>query len=185
MRMNKRGSLEISINSIVVIVLAFTFLALALTFMKGFFQKGGEIATEPLDMLKIKLRDELTASGSKLSLEGTNFVVEKNSESFVVFAVGNKKDSKLNYRVEIYEVGESLPTESQGSAGGLNLPSGAGFQWDSGDQVLDVVGDASAKAEDIKYFSSSQAGSLQYKIVIWDIDADEEYSSKGFFVRVV
>ncbi|HLC65391.1 MAG TPA: hypothetical protein VJI46_04685 [Candidatus Nanoarchaeia archaeon] len=179
----KRGSLDISINAIIVIVLAFTFLALALTFIKGIFVDIQVPIEGSIEQVKTALRNQLISTGDRLSIELNSYTLQKNSEDFIVFAVANKKDGKLNYRIEISEVGEQSPTSSTSGSGGINLPSGAGFQWDSSNQVLEVVGEGSAKADTIKYFSPSVGGSYQYKIVIWDID-DEEYASKSFFVKV-
>ncbi|MFC1768500.1 hypothetical protein ACFLZX_01930 [Nanoarchaeota archaeon] len=180
----KRGSLDISINSIVVIVLAFTFLALGLTFIKGLFSKIIEVPDEPLEQIKSQIRQQLTQSGERLVIQSSDISVGKNSEKLIAFGVANKGDGELNYLVEIYEVGEPSPTASTNDYGGANLPSNAGFQWDYTDQTLSVLGDDATKVENMKFFAPPTSGSFHYKVVVVDIDTGNEYSSKSFFIKV-
>ena len=182
--MQRKGSLDISVNAIVIIVLAFTFLALGLTFLKGVFKDVGKVTGAPLSDIQQKIVDDIITTGDKLRLDSYSYTIEKNSQVYLYYGVGNKQNQPLNYNVEIYEVGGTSPTSSIDGPGGQNLPSGAGFQWDFSDQTLDISGEGSVKSDVMSFFSPAISGSYQYKVIVHNIDDDSEYASKSFFVKV-
>src|SRR3989338_5769409 len=68
MRINKKASLEMSIQAIVVIVIALTVLGLGLGFVKGTFKDIGETSKGVQAKIKEQILEDLRVSGKKVSI---------------------------------------------------------------------------------------------------------------------
>lgn len=94
--MAKKGSLNLSINAIVVLILAITMLGLGLAFINNMF--GG--ATNRLNRLMTGLSDnekqELMNSLDRLSMTSKTVEVQKGKAETVYFAVRNDETTPLN-----------------------------------------------------------------------------------------
>src|SRR3989338_9645875 len=94
MRFNKKGSLELSIQAIVIVVIAFTVLGLGLGFVKS--QLGGlqKTASEVQSKIKEQILEDMRVSGKKVSvtsqitLERGSQVIENVGIAFTVLGLG-------------------------------------------------------------------------------------------------
>lgn len=89
LEINKKASLNLSINAIVVLILAITMLGLGLGFMKRTFGRATEQFGEVSKEVEKQLIDRLKESGESVSLSQFNVEMEKSSRETVYLAIRN------------------------------------------------------------------------------------------------
>ena len=98
LKSSKRGSLQLSINAIVILILAITMLGLGLSFIKGIF--GGTVSK--LKGIEKQLAEEerktLSESYNEVTFLQTRIEIEGKSKSFN-FAVRNNRAYDVNYLI--------------------------------------------------------------------------------------
>jgi hypothetical protein len=95
--MSKKGSLNLSINAVVVIVLAITMLGLGLAFIRGMFAKGLGSVAEQFDEIEQQRVDSLIEKcDEELCLEKRTVNMVKSDEEHVFLVVYNKFDCPLD-----------------------------------------------------------------------------------------
>ena len=82
---NKKGDLSLSINAIVVLILAITMLGLGLAFLRGTFKKTTEQFSEVSGTVKEQLIDEIKSKNEKLFIRGEPEIDMKVGETKEVF----------------------------------------------------------------------------------------------------
>lgn len=95
-RKSKKADLSLSINAIVVLILAITMLGLGLAFMRGMF--GGTVKqfTQISDSLKKQMVDDLKASNERVSLNQVDVNVKRGEKYEVVFGIKNDDEAGVN-----------------------------------------------------------------------------------------
>ncbi len=96
--MNKKGDLSLSIQTIVIVVIAFTVLGLGLTFVKEQIGSIGKTAKDVQVEIRSKILDDLRSSGKKLSIS-EEIALERNKETIVGIGVVNTGISTKKYGV--------------------------------------------------------------------------------------
>ncbi len=87
--LHKKGSLELSINAIVILILAITMLGLGLGFMKGLFSKTTKQLGEVGEDIKAQMIEQLRTSSAKLTLREEDVNIPRSETKDVYFAVKN------------------------------------------------------------------------------------------------
>ncbi|MBD3259418.1 hypothetical protein GF371_02180 [Candidatus Woesearchaeota archaeon] len=106
---SKKASLNLSINAVVVLILAITMLGLGLAFMKKTFGGVTEEFEEVSGEIKVQLIDRLKTSREPLALSTFNVEIEKSSKKTVYLGIRNDLGcGTLEYTVEPAETCESL-----------------------------------------------------------------------------
>ena len=82
---NKKGDLSLSINAIVVLILAITMLGLGLAFLRGTFKKTTEQFAEVSGTVKEQIVDEIKSKGEKLFIRGEPEIDVKLGETKEIF----------------------------------------------------------------------------------------------------
>lgn len=100
MLFNKRASLEISIQAIVIVVLAMTLLGLGLGFIKGMFGNIDKLASGTFDKISDQLQRDLTISDQKLIFSQTKVSIERGESVLLGWGINNRGTAKLNYWAE-------------------------------------------------------------------------------------
>jgi len=97
---SKRGSLEISITAVVVLIIAIVMLGLGLTFIRSFF--GGTVAQlgEITERLDDQTREELLTSKKQITFLSRRVKVEGREKSFP-FAIRNIRPNTIEFAIEI------------------------------------------------------------------------------------
>ena len=93
---SKKGSLTLSINAIVIFVLALTLLGLGIPFITGVFKKADDLTRGSFD--RILAADEeafMEGCADDFCLEQTRFEMEKIEEVRVLMAINNKFDCDI------------------------------------------------------------------------------------------
>ncbi|HII65315.1 TPA: hypothetical protein HA372_03250 [Candidatus Woesearchaeota archaeon] len=101
---SRRASLEISIQAIVIVVLAMTLLGLGLTFIKKMFGNVDVLSTGTFEKIQEQLQRDLVNSNEKLVFSQTKVTMERGGEKLFGWGVKNVGSSKLNYWAEFTPV---------------------------------------------------------------------------------
>lgn len=96
MRSNKKAGLEISINAIVILILAITVLGIGLGFIRGMFSNTigqlGEVSKDiEKDMIN-RIRD----SDERFAMREENIEIKKSGEKTIYFGVRNEEETTNN-----------------------------------------------------------------------------------------
>src|SRR3989338_249996 len=112
---SKKGSLEISIQAIVIVVLAMTLLGLGLTFVKKMFGNVDVISTGTFEKIQEQLQRDLVNSNEKLVFSQTKIAMERGSEKLFGWGVKNVGSSSLDYWAKFTAVKcpADCPTEDE------------------------------------------------------------------------
>jgi len=86
--MQKRGALELSVNTIVVIVIGVTILVLGLTFVNRIFGGVDETGTSALDRIRAEL-DSIGSVNQLISLSPKNIEVEQSKSGSTRITIAN------------------------------------------------------------------------------------------------
>lgn len=98
-RMNRKGALELSINAVVILILAITMLGLGLGFIRGLFGGTVEKFAEIGEQLEEEQRTTLLESASEVTFLTSNIKV-KGREKSVSFAIRNNRPNDLTFAVK-------------------------------------------------------------------------------------
>ena len=185
MSFNKRASLEISIQAIVIVVLAMTILGLGLGFVRGLFKDIGGTTTQVTEQVKQKILDDLITGDKKVSFPSTEITLDKGGSTVLTIGVRNKGDQPLNYRVQF------TPISGPDGAGGttpITDPTEieGWFQYSSGSVYKLTAAESDVRNIRISIPNSAFAGSYFFTFEIKDDLAatDDVYAQKDFFIVV-
>ncbi len=194
MRFNKKGSLDISIQAIVIVVIAFVVLGLGLGFVKSTFKDITETSKGVQAKIKEQILEDLRVSGKKVSIT-SQVTIERGKETLENVGVVNTGLTEKTFGIKISFIKKQNPDGSPGPEGAENDPLEIGFFY-SGlvDKSLSpTAGDVFPITISAK---STAAGNYLYKV---DVLAEstpgacatgevsggcESYDTRSFFVRV-
>ncbi|MBI2656121.1 hypothetical protein HYX03_00090, partial [Candidatus Woesearchaeota archaeon] len=99
MLFNKKASLEMSIQAIVIVVLAMTLLGLGLGFIRGMFKNIGSTTEDVTEQVRQRILDDLITGDKKISFPKTDITIDKGGSTVLTVGVRNKKDTALHYKM--------------------------------------------------------------------------------------
>jgi len=142
-RSYKKASLEISVQAIVIVVLAMTLLGLGLGFVRNLFTDISSTTEDVQAQVKQRILDDLITNDRKLSFPKTEIRIDKGTAEVLSIGLRNKNDIDLNYYLDFKFI--SVPSNSDTDLGSttykdaLNDPAGADawFQFDKSETTLD------------------------------------------------
>lgn len=210
----KRGSLELSINAIVIIVLAFILLGLGLGFIRSQFKGIKETTGQVQEQVRQQILEDLRTGDKKLSFPSERVLVDKGGVKDLAIGIKNVLPSgNLNFYIDIYTAqlkgfGTQETTkcskkvevpEDIGSNENIVLESGSGecpitdidYFLQNGPFTL---GAAEAEVYAISLTAGKSQGTYLVKIDIYQAEMDQDgnptgamelYAEKTFFVQVV
>ncbi len=119
LRHSKKGALELSINAIVVLILAITMLSLGLAFMKGLFKKTTGQLEQVGEDIKNQMIEQLRTSSAKLTLNQEDITLKRGETREIYFGIKNVEttgESGNSYTISAEcgtpLKGESLPADA-------------------------------------------------------------------------
>lgn len=199
----KKAAMELSINAIVIVVLAFTLLGLGLVFIRSQFKNIGDTSSQVTEQVKQQILDDLRTGNKRLSFPVTELKLASNEDTLISIGVKNVLSDPLYFKIEIVPVLSSQAQSKFGPGYTANKPipkadasTDGAFFWDNNLQTLPV---GESQVYGIKYRADKGGNTYQYKIVITEIpvkiDAkgvatvdttkpQTEYSSRAFFVKI-
>ena len=183
---NKRADLELSIRTIVIVILAMTILGFGLSFMKNMFGNIEVISGSTFDKIKDQLQRDLISSNEKLIFSQTKVNMERGRSELFGWGIKNQGNSKLEYWAEftaikcpgtcpsIRELNEQWFTFKY-NPGGTNVD--LRYSTDPADQ--DVV------RVDLTVPREAQTGLYLIDLSIYDAALrNEKYASTDIFLTV-
>src|SRR3989338_6223026 len=99
-RTTKKGALELSMNTIVIIVIGVTLLILGLAFVRNIFGKVGGLAEGAFEEAQGKVSDFSTISKS-LTVSPERIDVKKGDSKIIAVVIANLKDKPLTTGVTV------------------------------------------------------------------------------------
>jgi len=114
-RKNKKGGLQISINAIVILILAITVLGIGLGFIRGMFGKTIGQLTDVSDDIKNDMIDRIRNSDERLALREENIEMKKSDEKTIYFGIRNEEDSATDFLIT-FECTEMMDDSGDGTA---------------------------------------------------------------------
>jgi len=100
MRSNKKGGLEISINAIVILILAITVLGIGLAFIRGMFKNTlGQLGEVSKD-IENQMIEKIEEGEDRLTFLQNDIDIEKNEKKDIYFGVRNDNDDPKIFDIE-------------------------------------------------------------------------------------
>ena len=118
--MKKKGSLTLSINAIVVLILAITMLGLGLSFMRNIFGGATEEFTKVSGTVKKQMIDQMKASGKAIDLSRPKVDIKIGEKDQIFIGLRNDQQDLLSYTINSVDC-EGL---GGGSTSDLNCATG-------------------------------------------------------------
>ena len=188
MRFDKKASLELSIQAIIIVVIAFVVLGLGLGFVKNTFKDIGSTTKEVQTKIKEQILEDMRVSGKKLSIT-SQVALERGNQIIENVGVVNTGLGERAFGIQISFIKKQQPdgTEDTSEAAGEEITF---FYSNLVDKRL------APKAGDVIPLtitaSSSAAGNYLYKVEVYSCPAVtivpgpecELYDTLSFFVRV-
>ena len=185
MSFNKRASLEISIQAIVIVVLAMTILGLGLGFVRGFFKNISSTTEDVTEQVRQKILDDLITGDKKISFPKTEVSIDKGGSTVLSIGVRNKENQPLNYKLKFCAV--SAP-DAAGNIAPTNDCSrfASWFQYDS--TKVYTLTPADSTIRNIKVIvpsgAASNTGSYFFTFEVYDDTHSVSYDQKDFFIVI-
>ncbi|MFT4326320.1 MAG: hypothetical protein ACMXYK_02355 [Candidatus Woesearchaeota archaeon] len=207
MNNSKKGSISISINMIVYVVVGFVMLGLILTLGRQIIDQASGTASQVAEQTRQNIINELIRSDDPLYFTQRLHEVPFGRDLNMMFGIKNIHPSPEIYQVQIYFIhpltGATFPIiprntnvcavslvngacpsnsyltlEDIGMTGNGNLEVGQ-FQWDLGDQRF---GPGEGRPFDLTYRAPRAVNRFQFRIRIYDFEHVQEageYTSEG------
>ena len=180
MQFNKKASLEISIQAIVIIVLAMTLLGLGLGFIRGLFKNISSTTEDVTEQVRQKILDDLITGDKKVSFPKTEVVVDKGGSDVLTVGVRNKKDATLHYKMRFTPI-----SNPQGASFSVDNPSW--FQFAQSQVYTLSAADAEVRNIRLSIPTGITSGSyfLTFDVLDDNLQAPNNvYAQKDFFIVV-
>ncbi len=185
--LSKRASLELSIQAIVIIVLALTLLGLGLVFIKNIFGETESLSSLTFDKVSDQLQKNLIDSDEQLVFSQSKLSMEKGSSELVGWGLRNDKNAKMQYWAEFNALKCPLvcPTKEDLNNKWFTFkynPNGS----DSSLLYDIAASDHSIKRVDLTVPRIAEAGLYLIDLSIYEEkgEIDEKYASTEIFVTV-
>ena len=126
----KKGALELSINAIVIIVLAMTLLGLGLTFIRGQFKQFTKTTLTVQKQVEEQILEDLRTGDKKLSFPSTDVTLDKGATGTFALGVKNTQGTgDLDFNIEIV-------TKAVKGTSSSSTVNGISFFFNTGPYVL-------------------------------------------------
>lgn len=99
--MNKKGAIELSMTTIIIIIIGITILVLGLMFVTDLLGGAQELGQSVIEGGKEQVRGMIGQSTDPLSLYTTTIEIEQGGEQVVGVVVLNDGTSEANYKLEV------------------------------------------------------------------------------------
>ncbi len=198
--MARKASLQLSINAIVIVVLAFVLLGLGLGFIRSQFKDIGSTTQQVQEQVKQQILEDLRTGDKKLSFPTQRVQLEKNEGKDLAIGVKNTlPQGELKFYINSFVAQEKetgLECDQDYNIGdsysgiATDCPDGEietlEFFYDEGPYTLSV---ASAEVYPISIEDAKGESSTSLvKVRIYSVDDSDNiqsvYAEKSFFVQV-
>lgn len=183
MLFNKKASLEMSIQAIVIVVLAMTLLGLGLGFIRGMFKNISSTTEDVTEQVRQRVLDDLISGDKKVSFPKTEITVDKGGSQLLTVGIRNKKDTPLHYKMRFTPISnpEGVP---------FSIDSPRWFQLEDFARQQYTLPAADAEVRNIRLSTPTgdiKSGSyfLTFDVIDDDLPPPNNiYAQKDFFIVV-
>jgi hypothetical protein len=165
----KRGALELSINAIVVLILAITMLGLGLGFMRNMFGQTSSQFDEIAGDMKNQIIEEIKSSGERLILNKYDITMKKSETIEVYYGIRNVNGATKTAKITV------RCSTGMASGDGTKIVPKSFSEWDVPGSDISVL-KMSIKSE-------STVAPDTYPCNM-DVEIDGEDLKKDFFVTI-
>lgn len=181
MLFNKKASLEISIQAIVIVVLAMTILGLGLGFVRNMFKNIGSTTEDVTEQVRQKILDDLITGDKKISFPKSEVVLDKGGSQILTVGIRNKENADLSYTMKFCAIsGPSGGTTSTLVCNALDN----WFQYDSAKMYKLKPADAEIRSIRLEAPKTVSSGSYFLTFDVIDSSSSQIYAQKDFFIVV-
>ncbi|NIA04301.1 MAG: hypothetical protein GWP09_03035 [Nitrospiraceae bacterium] len=188
---HKRGGLELSVNSIVILIFAITLLSLGLVFIRNMFQRASSSFVKVSDTVKSDLLQKLKNSNERVVFENEYLTLAPGDKDVLNFAIRNELSQSKTFFVDgngdIDETGKWTVKKSV-------LKCYSSTEGDPGNNIIFKVGQAgitikpgdnAVRAIEVHVSKSAPEGIYYCAMIIEDpITSGQEYARKEFRITV-
>lgn len=100
-KMHKKGALELSINAIVIIVIALTLLGLGIVFVRNMMTDIGDISKGTFQKIEEQLNTDLATSDVPLLFSKSQLTLQRGQISLEGFGVRNDEPATIKYGIKL------------------------------------------------------------------------------------
>ncbi len=181
-KLNKKASLNLSIQAIVIVVIAFVVLGLGLSFVRGQFKSITETSSSVQEQIRAQILEDLRTGNKKLSFPATTLTIEKGDSQDIAIGVKNTKSGDLDFRVEV----ETLQQQGNPAATLEELAEQVEFFYNDGGETGFHLDATDAEAYNIKIIADGDKDTYQVRLKVIDLtEPDQPYAEKSFFVDII
>jgi hypothetical protein len=182
--MNRKASLNLSIQAIVVVVIAFVVLGLGLGFVRSQFGSIEDTSSQVQKQIEQQILDDLRRGNQKLSFPTDELVLETGEDNVQSIGIKNTKDSPLSlavgfevkagagFKAFISEVENEFTT-----VGGVESTSK--IIWNDQAQSFSP---GESRVIPVTITAPDKSGTYLYKVVIIQDDG-EVFDERTFFIK--
>ncbi len=182
----KKGSLNLSIEAIVIVVIAFTVLGLGLGFVKNQIGDIGKTSSAIQEQISQQILDDLRTGNKKLSFPATKLTLGTGEESVQAIGIKNTEDNIVVIQIG-FKIKNGADFQPFTSAQSIDVGNGAKgtIIWDDTPQTFKQ---GESRVFPVTIAAPDKGGNYLYKIVLLKIDAQgtitaDEFDSKTFFIK--
>jgi len=177
--MNKKGSLNLSIEVIIIIVIAFVVLGLGLSFVRGQFKSITETSSGVQEQIRQQILEDLRTGDKKLSFPATTLTIEKGDSQDIAIGVKNRKNGDLKFQIIVNAI------QAQSDASKTDFSNDVTFFY-AKDKVF-TLKTTEADAYSIKINAKGDTDTYLISLNIIDTENTGEpiYAEKTFFVNII
>ena len=182
MLFNKKASLEISIQAIVIVVLAMTILGLGLGFVRNMFKNISSTTEDVTEQVRQKILDDLITGDKKISFPKSEVIIDKGGSTILSVGIRNKNNGPLHYTMKFTPISYTSADGTQ-TSGIFPIDSPLWFQF-AVDTFTLTQADSEVRNIRLNIPRSVSSGSYFLTFDIKDEDTSEIYAQKDFFIVV-
>ena len=168
----KKGSLDMSINAIVIIVLAMTLLGLGLGFIRNQFTSISGTTGSVQEQVKEQVLETLRTGDKKLAFPATEINIERKKSQVLAIGVKNVDNTAMTFGIQFTPI--SGPTTEGVDGWFLYNKEPSAF----------TLAVADSNVYPIKVTVGSTTGTYLFKVKILT-EGGNQYAEKDFFINVV
>jgi type II secretory pathway pseudopilin PulG len=186
--MNKKGSLNLSIQMIVIVVIAFVVLGLGLGFVRTQFSSISDTSTQVQKQIEQQVLDDLRRGNQKLSFPTDELILGTGEDTVQAIGIKNTKDQPLTLRMgfEVKTVSGFDPFTSEKqkdivTVSDINTVST--IIWNSENQNFPP---GEARVIPVTITAPDKIGTYLYKVVVYEVNAGvdgEVFDERTFFIK--
>jgi len=196
-RMRKKGGLDLSIQTIVIVVLAMTLLGLGLGFIRNQFSGLGNIVGDVQEQVKQQIVEDLRVGNKKLSFSASEITLQSANRKQLALGVQNLEDQPIEFTLKIYWRNSAatgtdpvfVEMKPVSKANDVDKFNKGAFLWDNTEQTLGL---GESRVIGIAYQAPITQDTYLYKVDVvrqltdpaTSTKVDQIYDTKTFFVTV-